>query len=760
MIGERPAQEAGGLKAQTTWAATRVSSLLKETADALERSARLADQEARRKEDAGQRDVAARERQAGRRAHEAAQRALALTADLSSTLEEMAREARQRAVEAELWASEQRFRVAAEAMLDALAILSPVRDREGEGEIVDFRLRYVNDACCALLGFDRARLLDNRVGEVFPQFPGSEQFKLYRRVAVTGELYRSDEVRLPAAWAGTALGSRVFDTVIASMGEELVVSARDVTERKEYEQELRLRAELLDLAHDAVIVRDPVDSRVTFWNRGAESIYGFSRAEAVNRVTHELLATVFPDSKEAVGDALARDGRWVGELRHTRKDGEVIVVSSRQALQRGDGGQPIAIIELNSDITDRNRAEEELAHTRALLERTEEITTTGGWEYDLVTGQSTWTNQVYHVVGLDRASHPPEPAQAIAAYDADSAPLIDAAFRRLVAEGEPWDLELGLVRGDGQRIWVRVIGRPTIERDRVVRVSGTISDITDRQRAEEEIRTLNAELEQRVAARTAELERVNQELETFAYSVSHDLRAPLRAVDGFSKALLDDYGEQLDEKGRHFLERVCSGAVRMGRLIDEILHLSRLSRRAFELRKVDISALAREVVGELQEAEPDRRVRADVEDGLVANADLELVRAVLQNLLGNAFKFTSRTPEPRIRFGAFEQDGVRVYFVADNGAGFDMAHAKGRLFRPFHRLHRESEFPGDGIGLATVVRAVHRHEGLVWAEGAAHQGATFCFSLTPGAQPPASAATGEDTVPMWRPPRGEASNDH
>ena len=321
---------------------------------------------------------------------------------------------------------------------------------------------------------------------------------------------------------------------------------------------------------------------------------------------------------------------------------------------------------------------------------------------------------MYRVVGLHRASHPPEPAQAIAGYDAESAQIIEAAFRRLVAEAEPWDLELGLLRGDGQRIWVRVIGRPATEDGRVVRVSGTISDVTDRRRAEEEIRTLNAELEQRVAARTAELEQVNQELETFAYSVSHDLRAPLRAIDGFSKALLDDYAERLGEGGQRYLERVRAGVARMGTLIEELLELSRLSRQHFERVPINMSEVAREVVAELTTADPDRRVEVEIQDGLVAEADPELVRTALVNLFTNAFQFTARTERPRVRFGMLEHDGVPVYFVADNGAGFDMAHAIG-LFRPFHRLHRESEFPGTGIGLATVVRAVHRHDGVIWA---------------------------------------------
>ncbi|MGO9496482.1 MAG: sensor histidine kinase [Solirubrobacteraceae bacterium] len=269
------------------------------------------------------------------------------------------------------------------------------------------------------------------------------------------------------------------------------------------------------------------------------------------------------------------------------------------------------------------------------------------------------------------------------------------------------------------------------------------TDVTERVRVEEE-------LERRVAARTADLERVNKELETFAYSVSHDLRAPLRAVDGFSKALLDDYWEELGDEGRHYLERLRAGAVRMGNLIDEILQLSRLSRHPFARAPVDMSALASDVIAELNTAEPDRRVQVEIQDGLLAEADPGLAQTVLHNLLDNAYKFTAKTTHPWIRFGAAEQDGVPVYFVADNGAGFDIAHAD-RLFRPFHRLHRESEFPGDGIGLATVARAVHRHDGVIWAQGAVNEGATFHFSLTPGAHPPPSAATGEDVFPILQP---------
>ena len=391
-----------------------------------------------------------------------------------------------RSVEAQLGASEQRFRAAAESMLDSVTIVSPVRG--DDGEIVDFCYEYVNDARCALVGFDREQLLGHRIGELFPEYPGSDRFAVYRRVAVTGEPCRTDDVHHEEAWAGTALATRVVDTIIAAMGEDLVVSARDVTERRRNEEELRLRAELLDLAHDAVIVRDPAESRVTFWNREAQAIYGYSSAEALGQVTHELLATVFPESRQAVDDALAREGRWIGELRHSRKDGGVIVVSSRQALQRAADGRPSAIIELNSDITEHKRAEEQLAHIAGLLERTEEVSRTGGWEYDVATGELTWTDEVYRIYGVARTSDPTEVTQAIAAYDPESAPIIDAAFKRLVAEGVPYDLELGLLRADGQRVWVRTIGRAVIDDGRVVRVGGNISDVTERKRVEDALR--------------------------------------------------------------------------------------------------------------------------------------------------------------------------------------------------------------------------------------------------------------------------------
>lgn len=245
---------------------------------------------------------------------------------------------------------------------------------------------------------------------------------------------------------------------------------------------------------------------------------------------------------------------------------------------------------------------------------------------------------------------------------------------------------------------------------------------------------LNEELEQRVHARTAQLEVANKELESFAYSVSHDLRAPLRAIDGFSQALLEDCADQIDDLGQDYLERVRANTQRMGELIDALLLLSRLSRAEMRLEAVDLSALAQHIATDLQRGDNERQVEFSIKPELVVEGDARLLRVVLENLLGNAWKFSGARSEACIEFGAVEQDGERAYFVRDNGVGFDMAYAH-KLFGAFQRLHPMNEFAGTGIGLATVQRVVHRHQGQVWARAAPEEGATFFFTL---------AANGED----------------
>lgn len=235
-------------------------------------------------------------------------------------------------------------------------------------------------------------------------------------------------------------------------------------------------------------------------------------------------------------------------------------------------------------------------------------------------------------------------------------------------------------------------------------------------------------LEELVDERTAALKTVNAELEVFSYSVSHDLRSPLRSIDGFSRALLEDHEEQLDAEGKDYLHRVCAASQRMGKLIDDLLSLSRLTRGELTLRTIDMSALAGAIEAELRAGSPEREAEVVIEEGLVAKADPRLIRALMDNLLGNAWKFTGQKDGARIEFGAAEVEGECAFFVRDNGAGFDMAYAD-KLFGAFQRLHRAEEYAGTGIGLAIVQRIVHRHGGRLWAEGEVGRGATFYFSF-------------------------------
>ncbi len=304
----------------------------------------------------------------------------------------------------------------------------------------------------------------------------------------------------------------------------------------------------------------------------------------------------------------------------------------------------------------------------------------------------------------------------------ETTPLFET-LRRCMEERVAEVMENEFSYPDGSSAWFSLTMQPVEQGVAVLSL-----DITKRKQAERDLRALNVELVRRVEERTAQLQAANEELEAFAYSVSHDLRGPLRGMDGFSQALLEDYADQLDERGKDYLKRVRRAAERMGLLIEDLLKLSRVTRQEMKQETVNLSILAHGIVTTLEAEDPDRKIKFAIQDDLVTKGDLSLIRLALENLLHNAWKFTSREAQATIEVGEMQSDEEAVYFVRDNGVGFDMAYV-GKLFGAFQRLHATKEFPGTGIGLATVQRIIHRHGGRIWAEGDVDRGATFFFTM-------------------------------
>jgi len=306
----------------------------------------------------------------------------------------------------------------------------------------------------------------------------------------------------------------------------------------------------------------------------------------------------------------------------------------------------------------------------------------------------------------------------------------EAEIRNRIMNGASFQqLETILIAKNGAELNVSVSLSPLKDsKDTIIGLTKIIRDITERKRAEAEIQTLNTELEHKVMERTAALQNAYDEMEAFTYSVSHDLRSPLRATDGFSQALLEDYGDKLDTTAQNYLSRIRSASQKMGGLIDDLLQLSRQTRTAMIPSLIDLGLIARQIISELTRQNPERHVDFNTISDLTAYADPNLMHIALDNLIGNAWKYTSLHKEAAIEFGTIMENGEKVFYIRDNGAGFDMAYVE-KLFKPFQRLHTVDEFAGNGIGLAMVYRIIKRHLGRVWAQGEIEKGSTFFFTL-------------------------------
>jgi PAS domain S-box-containing protein len=506
----------------------------------------------------------------------------------------------------------------------------------------------------------------------------------------------------------------------------------DITERKHTEIQLRLAATVFENSREGVTVTD-AEQNIISVNHAFTEITGYTEAEVLGR-NPSLLQSGRQDRAfyAAMWQAIVRDGYWSGEIWNRRKNGEVYPELLSITVVRDEAGKPLRYIGVFTDITERHRAEEAVQRERQLLEAVMDSLPVGVW---LMDGQGRiirsnpaatriWAGARY--VGVEQFGE-------YKGWWADTGREIrpeEWAAARAFSKGETSINEKIVIQCfDGSRRTILNSAVPLFDAEG--RVNGAVivnQDIDSLERAQLEIRQLNEGLEQRVRERTAALEASNRELEAFSYSVSHDLRAPLRGIDGFAHILAEDYGSRLDDTARGHLERIRRASQRLSQTIDDMIELARITRMPLHRREVDLSALARTTLMELSQASR-HRPEVVIAESVTAQADPALLRIVLENLLDNAWKFSSRTPGARIEFGMAEAGGKRAYFVRDNGAGFDPAYAD-KLFKPFQRLHQPDEFAGTGIGLATVQRIVQRHGGRVWAEGAPGNGATFWFTLS------------------------------
>jgi PAS domain S-box-containing protein len=602
------------------------------------------------------------------------------------------------------------------------------------------RFLRVNRKLCEILGYSESELLQRTTTELTPEEDVSVAHDMNQQLmsgARTGYSRRKRYVRKDGKNVWVNLSVSRFDegsgsektpyliSVIADISEQVENEARVLESEARYRQIFALTPLPMYLRHEDELHFIDV-------NDACLAMYGYTREEMLSM---NLLDVKTPADRERYLSGAEQRPKGIVERlqkQHVRRNGEVVDIEiySYPTMLANEKVRLVLIRDMTEQLRMERLLRDNESRLRAIADNVPAVIAFFDDRQQLQ----------YSNIAFDRWFGPRldirggvlRVRQDVSQYGDTLAPLLMQALR-----GDEIVTERTLDTHAGARI-ARLTLIPHVTDDGIVAGVHLMGyDLTDFRHAEAEVRHLNAKLEQRVEQRTRALAAANRELESFSYSVSHDLRAPLRTIDGFSQILLDEYAAKLDATGRSYLDRVRAGSQRMAKLIDDLLELARVTRRDLQIRVCDLTALALDITAELAAADPGRRVRVEVAPDMTVTADAGLLRIALDNLLRNAWKFTSLKPDAVIEVGCTESADGRTYFVRDNGVGFDMAYAN-KLFGAFQRLHSESEFQGTGIGLALVQRVIRRHGGQVWAEAESGLGARFYFTL------PAPAAASAD----------------
>ena len=619
------------------------------------------------------------------------------------------------------------------AIIDNATGIIWVKDLDGRFLVAN---RYVED----VVGVPLSHMVGRTVFDLFSPAEAEQYAHNDRQVLETGRTAEFEETMMLPDGLHTYVAVKF--PLRDSSGRIYALGAicTDFTQRKNTEAALRASENQLRLITDSLpslISYVDADRRYRFTNRAYELWFGLSRGDIYGKHLEQVLGTSAYANIVSYIDAVLSGQPVSYETTMQYQYGGTRHVRSICVPDVGPDGRVYGYFALVSDITESKRAEEALRASQARLAEAMEVAQMAHWEYDVIEDVFTFNDSFY---ALYRTTAEREGGYSMSSaryaqrfVHPDDVPLVGIEIGKVLAStGRDYQSQVDhrIIAGDGEirHMAVRMQLLARDDQGRITRTRGVNQDITQRKNTEEQVRTLNAELEQRVIERTARLKAANEEMEAFTYSVSHDLRAPLRAIDGFSRIVVEEYSHKLDADGNRLLGIIRTNAQRMDRLITDLLALSRVTRSDLAVAGLDMTALVNSVYQELAQSEEPASITLVVAPLHEAYGDPTLIRQVWVNLLSNAIKYTRPMANRQIEVSSLKREGMLVYAVKDNGVGFDPAYAH-KLFGMFQRLHRVSDFEGTGVGLAIVQRIILRHRGQVWAEGQVNEGATFYFSL-------------------------------